>query len=111
MRYNKEQIKYYRSPRISLWKIKENKMATPHSKRIPLEKAIKTALFWDIPQTLEEIKKNAADSNLILDRIYSRSQTVDWVIELLSIEGLKKTYKRENTRPDLADEIEAFYIN
>lgn len=100
----------YKSPRVDIWKMKLNGRATPFSKRIPLEAAVKASLFWDMPQTIEEIKEKALSSGLILSRIYSGSQTVDWVIELIGINGIKKTYKRETTRKDLADEIEAFVV-
>lgn len=93
------------------WPIRLNRMATPYSKRVPLEEAIRTTIAWDMPYSFEELKVKCLSSRILAERLFTRSQTVDWIIDVIGIAGLKKLYPnyKDITRPDLKEEIEAFY--
>jgi hypothetical protein len=99
---------YYKTPRHSFWKSKTG-MATPRSRRIPLEEAIRISIAWDTFYTFEELKAKIVDSPLLLERLFTRSQTVDWIIEMIGIEKLREIYPlfRDVTREDLRQEIES----
>lgn len=107
-----EEKTYIKSPRVSFWPLKINRRATPLARRIPLREAIRVAIAWDMPCSFEELREKAFSSPMIMERLFTRSQTVDWIIEVIGIEGLVKSYPsfRSAARSDLRDEIEAFYF-
>lgn len=99
---------YYKAPETRFYRYKLNKSATPFSKRIPLEQAIKTAIAWDMPYDFIEIKEKASKGHqVLLERLFTRSQTVDWITCVIGIQGLKKWFEtyRDIVREDLKLEI------
>ncbi len=97
--------------RPEYWPIKLNRIATPYSKRIPLEEAIRITIAWDMPYSFNELKEKCLNSSVLAERLFTRSQTVDWIIDVIGIDGLRKLYPnyKDIARPDLKREIEAFY--
>ncbi len=102
----------FRSPRLQDWPIRWKKMGTPFRERVPLEEAIRAAIAWDKPLTFQELRERITSSPELLERLFQRAQTVDWIVELLGPEGLKRLYPkyREVTRADLREEIEKLWF-
>ena len=102
----------FRSPRLQDWPIRWKKMSTPFRERMPLEEAIRAAIAWDRPLTFQELRERIASSPELLERLFQRAQTVDWIVELLGPEGLRQLYPRYRkvTRRDLKEEIEKLWL-
>lgn len=98
---------YYKTPRHRYWKIKTG-MATPLGQRVPLEEAIRVTIAWDTPYTFDESKDKIMHSSTLLERLFARSQTVDWILEMIGIDNLRKIYPmhKDSTRYDLRQKIE-----
>ena len=117
---------YYRPPSARWWRLKRNP-ATPESERIPFEDIVRTSIAWDMRYSYDEIvalfrsvedpdiealKKKHYDLYVLAERLFSRSQTVDWIVNVLGGEGaLKKWYPliNEQTTEGLRMEIERLY--
>ncbi|MEW6417437.1 MAG: hypothetical protein AB1480_04865 [Nitrospirota bacterium] len=98
---------YYKTPRQLFWKMRSG-IATPRAQRIPLEEAIRVTISWDTSYTFEELKSKIIDSPILMERLFTRSQTVDWILEMIGIDKLKEFYPlyKDYTREDLKREIE-----
>lgn len=107
---------YYSSPRIKWWGIHWSGMKIsindPRNEYIPLEETIKASIAWDMPYSFKEIQEKAFNSPTLCERLYTRSQTVDWLLLVLGKEGIFATYPKykDITRADLREEIEAFFF-
>ncbi|MBT9166692.1 MAG: hypothetical protein DDT19_00016 [Syntrophomonadaceae bacterium] len=67
---------------------------SPRSRWVPFEEAVRVAIAWDMPYTYADIVSEARSGNTaILERLFSKSQSVDWLCEVLgSAEDVKKIY-------------------
>lgn len=116
---------YCRPASLPYWWLK-TRFATPYRDRTPLEEVIRVAIAWDMPYTYGEIVsmlrgvRDPAGENIresspylftLAERLFRRSQTVDWVVDVLGVEGLRKWYPifKDKVREDLREEIERFY--
>ena len=116
---------YYRPVSLPYWWLK-TRFATPYRNRIPFEEIIRVAVAWDMPCTYgeitsmlrgvqdpagEELRRSGPYLYTLAERLFKRSQTVDWVVEVLGVQGLRKWYPvfKDRTREDLREEIERFY--
>lgn len=119
---------YYRPPNARWWRLRRN-FAMPRSERTPFEDIVRTSIAWDMQYSYDEIvalfrslenpdievlKKKHYYLYVLAERLFSRSQTVDWIVNVLGGEGaLKKWYPlfKEKTTEGLRREIERFYYD
>lgn len=115
MRYEDfEDKELFRSPRIKWWGIHlfHGGMHVPTKDRLSQEEAIRVAIAWDMPYSFKQIRQKAINNDTLLERLYTRSLSLDWLTRVIGGEGVKNTYQKYKhiARPDLTAEIERLLL-
>lgn len=113
MRSKFEDKEFFRSPRIEWWGIHfYGGLHTATKERSSQEEIIRVAIAWDMPYSFKEIQQKAMGKDTLLERLYTRSLSLDWLTRVIGVDGVKKTYSKYKhiARPDLAEEIECLLL-
>lgn len=99
--------------RTRFWPINVRGFPAPRSRWIGYKEAFRVAIGWDMPYSYEELVKKAREGDpLILERLFTRAETVDWLKRTIDSEAIGRYYERyKDIIPEvLKREIEVFVL-